>query len=269
MNVKTLQQLMSQDIHVVRSAIDYVFCQTIARVKKTNRKVNIKRFVDQLNTALIDTNIKVYSEIDNSMGQPLDNIFYPIIGAFCFQPKDKSIPAKIKIIICTHSSTNRLSLSVDTWEYFKFRFLKVALHELVHRAQYAMGRKEENVLIFKPMVGDTENNKKYEEQKYLGDIDEIESYAYDCVQEWHYFYPNKKLSLPNLKNEFNGSTILPSLEFYHEIFETIDSIVVRRLFKKVMEWEDCVTPISQFLPKCPWTNKELKKLVGSKNSTNN
>jgi hypothetical protein len=110
------------------------------------------------------------------------------------------------------------------------------------------GRKEENMFVFKPQLADTKAA-QYTEEKYLGDLDEIESYARDCFEEWHYFYPTKPLTIDTLTQAFTENTIISSLQYYHEIYKTPEALPVKRLFQKTLDWnETSALPLAKILP---------------------
>lgn len=259
MNIRALQQSIEQDSHVVSSAINYVFSTTINRVKKTNRAVNALTFVGHLNAALDKTGVRVHIDTDDLLASPTDQLFYPVLSALCYEPKHAEKPAKIRLTISLHSSTNRLVLSEDAWEFFRFKFWKIVTHELVHRAQYQKGRTEQNMFVFKTQIEDVKSE-QYKNQKYLGELDEIEAYARDCYEEWHYFYPNTEMTLDALQQDFGPHATLPTIEFYYETFGEINALPVKRLFSKTLEWNKHVKlPIAQYIPKITVTLQKMKE----------
>lgn len=115
------------------------------------------------------------------------------------------------------------------------------------------------MFVFKPQLTDTKT-KQYTEEKYLGDLDEIESYARDCFEEWNYFYPRKPLTLDALSQAFTEDTIIPSLQYYHEIYKTTDALPVKRLFQKTLGWDaTSVLPLAKMLPARMISISDLRK----------
>lgn len=251
MNLQTLNHTMNESMSNIIPDIDQVFNTTIDNITKTGRSVNVKSFIDKLNHTLKPHRVKVVREVDDSFGTPQDtgNGRYPAMGGFCYEPAKSGKLARIELIICTHSSTNRLPPSIALWQYFKFKFFRVLVHEMVHRAQYANGRKLVKSLVFRPHANASLNPMAYNEQYYLGDIDEVEAYARDCVEEWHYLRPNQTLTMRSIKEDFRNSRKLPAVQYYYDTFAGDEyHPSVQRFFRKVNEWNKIITPIASLLP---------------------
>lgn len=255
MNIRSLHQSVTQSFDQIRPGVESVFEATLAKIDRRGRAVNIKSFTNRLNDKLKPFAIRVTTEVNDSFGNPQENggKYYPAIGGFCFEPPSAAKIARINIVLCVHSDTNRLSIPLDSWHYFKFRVMKVINHELVHRAQYQSGRKRNNSLIFRPQVSASMDTHIYNEQRYLGDIDEIEAYARDCVEEWNYLQPETPLTMSSLKGQFRlPHSVLPSIEYYQDVFKHDESHPsVRRFFRKVIEWNKLIEPLSTTLPSRP------------------
>lgn len=73
---------------------------------------------------------------------------------------------------------NRFKFTSDSWDKFKFKFIQVLMHELIHFMQYDRRNDEwsQYVVPYKK-VG---NYKKDAERRYLSEFDEIQAYA-NCV----------------------------------------------------------------------------------------
>jgi len=254
MNLQILNQSVTRNIRVIYPIITGVFDAIIERTTTSGRAVNVKTFIATLNQRLHGTRVRVSREVTKRFGSVSDNNgqYYPPLGGYCYESAP-SRPARIKIILCIHPSTNRLELSKESWEYFKYRFLKCLSHELVHRAQFENGRRLDNVLIFRPHAHPSLPKRLREDQTYLGDMDEVEAYAHDCVEEWYYLNPHTPLTMREIKKEFrNTGGRLPSIQYYHETFlgdETHAS--VQRFFRKVKRWDDIIRPVSLDLPDPP------------------
>ena len=254
MNLRVLNQSISRNFDEVRPQIESVFGSIIDKVTATGQSINVSSFIGQLNMAMRGTKIRVVKETTTKFGAPKDTHgqYYPAIGGYCFEP-NLGKTARIQIILCVHPSTNRLPLSVESWEYFQYRFLKCVTHELVHRAQFENGRKHGNGLIFRPHALAHLDKATFSEQSYLGDMDEVEAYAHDCVEEWYYLKPHTLLSLRDIKAEFrNVGGKLPAIQYYFQTFlgdEKHPS--VQRLFRKIKAWDDIINPVSLELPKPP------------------
>jgi hypothetical protein len=252
MNLRILNQSLTRNLDDIRPRVESVFQSAVRRANI--RSINVEPFLTSLNAALTGTKVRIIKKVTDAFGVPEDTqgLYYPAIGGFCYEPKSNKI-ARIQIIVFVHPSTNRLPLSVQSWEYFQYRFLKCITHELVHRAQFENGRKQDNSLIFRPHAAANGNKIMHDEQRYLGDMDEVEAYAHDCVEEWYYIYPRTRLSLRAIKEEFrNKGGKLPALQYFHDTFvgdETHPS--VRRFFRKIKAWDEIIRPLSFELPDPP------------------
>lgn len=248
LNIQVLHQSVSAQFDPIRPAIDHVFTKTITRVKRTGCGVNMSGFVTRLNTALRDTRIHVVLDVDGTYAES----DYPILSALCYEPKNPGDVARIRITISMQTKANRIVMPVESWEYFRFRVLKNVQHELVHRSQYAAGRRESNTFVFRPHEMSSVGKLVHQEQTYLGELDEIEAYARDCVEEWYYRYPNQPMTMREVLKNFRSGPTLAALQYYHEAFvgdETHPSI--KRFFRKVRQWGEVIHPLSRSLPSAP------------------
>ena len=260
MNLHVLHQSIAASFDRVRPAIDHVFTKTIAQAIQTERAVNVTPFVERLNKALDGSGVRVKIERDKKYGSPqdTDGMFYPALGGYCYEPPTPTEKlARVQIILCIHPAINRFPLSRSGWEYFRFRFLKTSAHELVHRAQYAAHRDLSNPLVFRPSISLDYNKATFDQQTYLGDIDEVEAYARDAVEEWYYFYPNAPLTLAGIRKDFRGPRQLPAVQYYHDTFEGNERHPgVQRLFRKIKGWNAIMIPIALNLPP---VNAQIRK----------
>lgn len=261
MNLQLLKSSVDTDAADIYPRVNAVFDTIIATVEHRGSAVNVQSFLSRMNRALKGTKITIAREITKKFGLPedTDGEYYPAMGGYCFEPSLFKDTARIKLILCVHPNTSRLPLGLAAWEYFRYRFLKCLSHELVHRAQFRNGRKLRNALVFRPHAVPNLPKRAVREQEYLGDMDEVEAYAYDCVTEWYYLNPTMPLTLRGLKREFrmNGGR-LPAMQYYYDTFlgdEQHPS--VRRLFRKVKDWNDIIYPLSLELPGPPkWVRRD-------------
>lgn len=254
MNLRVLHTDVVNQLDVVRPLISGVFDHTMSRVTHWQRGVNVSSFVRRLNEALRGTNIKVSTETQDTIDPsgPGRTTGYPAVGGYCYEPHSQHKLARIRLIVCTHSTTNRFEMPQDGWNFFHYRFLKTTAHELVHRAQYTHGRKRTNALVFRPHTTAQADRFLFKEQTYMGDIDEVEAYARDCVEEWTYRLPDLPMTPRRVEREFAGDRRIPALSYYHTAYSgDATHPSVRRFFRKVREWQSLLVPLSSSLPPCP------------------
>ena len=257
MNLSVLHQNITEQFANIRPAVDAAFLQTIKTVTKTKQAVNIKSFVKRLNIAFRLTpelsGIRVRVKADKRFGSAHehDGRFYPALGGYCYEPEHKTKLANIRVIVHVHPESNRLPLSAEAWKYFHFRFLKTLSHELVHRAQFANGRKQESGFVFRPHTDIHRGQFIFFDQSYLGDIDEVEAFARDCVEEWHY-RKYQTLTTKSLRQEFGCDSKIPSIKFYADTFRgDKEHPAVRRFLRKIGQWNRIIIPLADTLPNAP------------------
>jgi len=253
MNLAKLHLFVENNFSLIKDKINTVFDQAIerSRIKDINSTV----FIKDLNTVLKFNQIKILAETDKET-----NIGRPLIGAFTYQPNKPEKIAKIEIIIFVPKQ-RRFSLTKENWEFFRYRFLEIILHELVHRAQYYIGKCRPTTLMYKPTSDAQLNPKLMEEQQYLGEIDEMESYSRDCVEFWAYTKPDVKLTMAKLKKEFSYETNIHSLQYYFDAYNGDKKHpAVLRFFRKCVEWSKLITPLANQLPTCPTNIKNYKRI---------
>jgi len=237
MNVTHLQHFVVEQFREIQPSVSAIFTAAKRRAE-TGKKINIQPFVTQLRTILKPHRIAVMVEPQKETRIPRTNTqWYPPLGGFCYEATLPKV-ARIQVIIGIHQSSNRLELNTEGWNLFQFRFLGVISHELVHRAQFASGRKGAS-LIFRPHLHAHMDKYQLLEQQYLGAIDEVEAYAHDCVQEWLYLLPTQNLTMRGLKHEFLQERRLPSLTYYADVFHRDTAHpAIQRLFRKILAWHE-------------------------------
>lgn len=237
MNVAHLHHFVVEHYREIHPRVSAVFSAAKHRAA-AGKKINIRPFIAQLKTELKPYRISVIVERQKDTQIPRTNTqWYPPLAAFCYEAAAPKI-ARIQLILGVHRSSNRLELNPNGWDLFEFRFLKVISHELVHRAQFAAGRKGTS-LIFRPHLHARLDKYQLLEQQYLGEIDEVEAYAHDCAEEWDYHLPTQKLTARTLKAEFVGQRRLPSLTYYADVFnQDTTHPAIQRLFRKILSWHE-------------------------------
>lgn len=255
MNLHVLNQTVSTQFAEIAPRVNAVFDHAIRAVETRGGALNVQSFLTRMNRALKGTRITVARELTDKFGLPEDTQgrYYPAMGGFCFEPAFFKNEARIKLILCIHPGTNRMPLNVDALEFFRYRFLKCLSHELVHRAQFKNGRKLHNALIFRPHALPNLPKAVLQEQAYLGDMDEVEAYAHDCVEEWYYLNPDVRLTMRAIKKEFrNKGGRIPSVQYYFDgFFGDERHPSVQRFFRKVKKWDELIYPMSYNLPSPP------------------
>lgn len=248
MNILHLHSFVTQQFNAIYPVLDEVFRDAKSRASR-GRKTNVIPLVARMRRLLKPYRITVNTELQQEVptAQVIGPQRYPQIGGFCYQPRPDQL-GKIQLVLCIHKSSRRLEFTPEGWELFRRRFYKTLLHELVHRAQFAHGRKG-TTLIFRPHSHASTDKYQWLEQQYLCDFDEVEAYARGCVEEWHEHLPGTRITLRNLTEEFLHQRRIFGLTFYHDVFVgDIEHLAVQRLFRKILAWAPLVTPLTQCIP---------------------
>ena len=256
MNLNKLHAHAFLTFEAVRVPLDAIFNKAIQSDKATN----ITTLVQQFNSAMKQWRIKVkYTEQETTLPSK-EGHFYPYMIGICDDPAHPESLARIIITLNVHPKVRRLSLISEAWGNFQYRFYQTILHELVHRAQFKHGYRRNSTLTFRHSDdADTRHSKLTEtkalrkEQRYLGEIDEVEAYARDLVEDFYYFWPDSPLSIRKLKKLFKEQDDrLYTIRYYSAAYNgDLKHPAVVRLFRKVKQWNKLITPLAGSLMSCP------------------
>lgn len=114
---------------------------------------------------------------------------------------------------------------------FKFKFMQLLMHELIHRNQF----------ISRDGISESRKYKVHknpsDEQDYLSDCDEIDAYSHDIALEILNFYKNHEKS--DIFSNFYKKRKLESLSIYKKAFKNTNwTKIYRKLVKKSYKWVD-------------------------------
>lgn len=249
MNIPTLHTFVMSQFREIQEKADPIFDAAKTR-SENGKKINVKTLIRHFSQTLKPTRVSVTIDIENGFkGTGPSNQWYPPMSGCCYEPTNGSRKmAKIELILGIHSSSSRFEFTSEGWEYFRYRFYKTLLHELVHRAQFAYGRHRQSSLVFRPHTYALDKYHRIEQQ-YLGEIDEVEAYAHDCVEEWYCSFPTKLLTIRDIKESFRNSRQFPSLNYYYDVFQGDETHpAVQRLFRKIKAWNEVMMPLVEYLP---------------------
>jgi hypothetical protein len=255
MNLQNLHGYVEKSFEDIKPAFDQVFNNKFGKTV-----VNAYNFARKLHIAGKQFRIKVRAvqEKPNHINPELDiphpeGHFYPTMIGFCYDQPDSGDSSLIEIVLCLSPKTKRLALSFEAWGNFQYRFYQTILHELVHRAQFAQGYHRTCGLIFRTNAAAKADKELMSEQQYIGELDEIEAYARDLVEDWYYHYPGKPLSVRKLGLLFREKDDkLYTIRKYSSAYDgDTNHPAVKRLFRKTKIWNQLVTPLAKSLPSCP------------------
>jgi hypothetical protein len=184
MRIDALQRRVIMDAEVLHTALKDIL-PTKMPVVYQHRHMNMASFVKRLNAATTDLNIHHTIAPDTRLGRNEIRISGEWLPDNLL-PEDNS-DADVRIRWHIYPHTRRRSMTPYLWKRWRVSYWSYVLHEFVHRAQGAL-RADGNTLVFKPEAADPEI---HNEQKYLGDFDEIEAYAYEVALEMLCWYADQ------------------------------------------------------------------------------
>jgi len=249
LNVQKIHLYVAEQYALAAPAVDEVIKAAITR--SATKEIYLKPLTIQLTNSLRGLAIKFLPFVDSTAQDPFDS---PVLGGTCYAPKRGGVaPIELEIIV---AQRKKLALTRSNWEVFRYTIHETLLHELVHRAQYALRKQQHSTLCFKT---DKDNPEVHAEQEYLGSLDEVESYARDCVEYWNYVKPGVPITIRSLRAEFKQDSVIHAIEYYYEAYKDKKHPAVARFFRKVLQWRDVITPIAANFPPCPKSLQVYRK----------
>lgn len=129
---------------------------------------------------------------------------------------------------------DKFKFTENTWNRFKFKFLQVMMHELIHFMQYDRRYDEPtNYILPYRTVGKRAIDN---ERRYLSDFDEIQAYAHCVYLELKCFHP--KRSVQDLS--VNKRSLSNSFSYYLKTFDKDcrNNHAINKLLQQVWKWEN-------------------------------
>lgn len=248
MDVTRLHAHVTQEFALLRVPLDEAFDTIRQRILKS-RSITMTTVAQRLTDAVgrhgVKVKVTVTKEADGA-GQ----FYYPTMTAQCFSPT-KRRGVRIEMLLWQHPTAPRFLMSRGGVDYFQYRFYKMLQHELVHKAQFLLAADaRESFLVFKPSAKSDEW--LHDQQAYLCEIDEVEAYARDAVEEWYYIHPDRPLTPAALLEEYRHTRRVCSIGYYAMVFQADETHpAVLRFFNKTLHWNAVMTPMAHSLPRAP------------------
>ncbi len=244
LDIKRLHAHVEQEFSALRGPMDAVFDTMRDRVAR-GLQVSGRHLAYQLDRVCRRRNVRFFAKQTLRVESSLAGMFYyPDLTAFCYEPATPHTRPKIEVLMWYHPQHFRLPTKRMAWDYLQYRLYKIVHHELVHRAQFVIaGETRECTMTFEPHRYVSDFSKEC--QQYLGEMDEIEAYARDTVEEWYYINPTTPLTMRALMKEFVKTHRLATVHYYYLVFKgDINHLAVKRYLTKVMAWNVVMTPMS-------------------------
>lgn len=183
---------------------------------------------------------------------------YGILNIIAGEPDDAKIPPNTTLLTGTWLPENLLPCANSTadirlewhvapgcrrqqwtqreWAKRRFYFWTYVMHELVHRHQDVYRSDGSFARVYQPWA-DKEDMQN--EQKYLGDYDEIEAHAHDVALEMRAWFPtaNYRDALQAMKIELFSAPFTSTYSVYMRAFHQASGHPVLPVFhRKIKKW---------------------------------
>jgi hypothetical protein len=131
---------------------------------------------------------------------------------------------------------NTVKFTTASWDRFKFKYIQVLMHEIIHFMQYdRRGDEWSNyVLPYKKV----KQNKKNEERKYLSEFDEIQAYAHCILLDFKTNKPNTPTS-ELISRSKTCKTDSTTLQYILKVFDYDyrNNQAIPKLMQQIGKWE--------------------------------
>jgi len=238
MRVDTLHRRIANDVRVMHDAVDEVLPAEMP-AQYHGRSVNMRTLLGNLNEVTepfnihnvlrFDTNTKPGRVQNSAWWYPEDML-----------PKYGST-ADIHVHWHVYPGIYKIGFTQALWNRKRLYFWLFAMHELIHRHQNANRelRDIQDSRKYRAVSTDRETRKN---QKYLGDYDEIEAFAFQAAAEMRVWWPTLSLQdavSETLKRE--GSIADPTYPFYIRTFDDAPNHPALAAFsRKLRVWHDVI-----------------------------
>lgn len=130
---------------------------------------------------------------------------------------------------------NSFYFTDDSWKKFKYKFLQVLMHELIHFMQYDRRADEWSYYVLPhKKVGHV---KKDKERKYLSEFDEIQAYAHCVYLDFKCFRPNVPIDvlMSRAKNKSDSKTLRYILKTFD--YDYKNNAAIPKLMQQIIKWD--------------------------------
>ncbi len=238
MRVDILHKCLIRDVTKLQQALKDVL-PPVLPTKYQHRSINLRSFLKQLNaqTEPLGVHSRTTYDKDVERGSMQHSAFWypkellPHAGSHC----------DIHIRWHIHK-WSRIRWTPEEWQRRRYFFWQFLMHELIHRyqgqwrAKY-VGAKSDS-LHFAPAAPEHKNR---DEQIYLGDFDEVETFAFMAALEFHTWwqFPTKS-EYVHAAYDCIDEHVTPTYQYYTSAFDQ-NAPVVRRFRRKVWMWHQLMT----------------------------
>jgi hypothetical protein len=130
---------------------------------------------------------------------------------------------------------DKFKFTDTTWDKFKFKFLQVLMHEMIHFMQYDRRYDEwSNYVVPYKKIGHV---KKDAERRYLSEFDEIQAYAHCILLDYKMLRPNVPINelLSRFKTKKDSKTFNYILRVFNN--DHRNNHAIHKIIQQVGKWD--------------------------------
>lgn len=131
---------------------------------------------------------------------------------------------------------NTFKFTEESWDKFKYKFIQVLMHELIHFMQYDRRFEEPSKRVY--AWKKTHRSKTDLNREYHSSYDEVQAYAHCIYLDYCYYRPNKDIRdlLKECRNRSNSPTLTDILQTFDYDFNNNETLKI--LLKEVYRWHN-------------------------------
>lgn len=180
MRVDALHRRFAPDVLAIQSALAGVMPARMPKGLDTH-DVNIRQWITKLNP--LTASQKVIHLMENHSDTAVGNI---TAAGEWLGPGERVGGCDVAILYHMNPATKRFRWTNAKWNRRRFYYYQTLMHELIHRYQPSADDDDKTSRKYTPTALSAALQ---EQQAYLGDCDEIETYAHDTALELITFFP--------------------------------------------------------------------------------
>lgn len=234
MRVDALHRRLMTDVKQLHDAIARIFPVELPAAYE-NRAVNLQAFLNRLNTRTAAFGIfnRIKHDAEQEKGTVVNSAWWydksvlPVFGS----------SADVHILWHVHPDAHRVTWGKAGWKRRRFYYWQFIMHELIHRYQDVLRKKyhgpKANALQY---AATSRAHQEREVQVYLGDYDEVETYAFMTALEIFSWWPFMTVNEACVcAHQYTGRHVTPTFNYYTVCFDK-HAPAVKTFKRKIRAW---------------------------------
>lgn len=145
-------------------------------------------------------------------------------------------PEERQCVMLIHTDKyDTFSFTDKSWERFKYKFIQVLCHEMIHFMQFdRRGDQWSNYVLPHKKIG---HARKDEERRYLSEFDEIQAYAHCVYLDFKFYKPNVPVEtlLKRCHKVNDSKTLSYILKAFG--YDYRNNLAIPKLMQQIAKWE--------------------------------